>query len=137
MDQGGAGRGDGGAYQYGWESVTMAELAIATRGIPTIEDVTMVADSPAAMVTAQNNLILWCEQKIAVCDYERHEATGNAARAKQEGWSGEEKRWKRVAGRERMKIEFYSKVKLALEAGYYIVPPFDGQVFAIRTKRET
>jgi hypothetical protein len=32
------------------------------------------------------------------------------------------------------KIEFYKKVKAALEAGYYIVPPFPVDTFAIRVK---
>lgn len=33
----------------------------------------------------------------------------------------------------RVRIAFYEKVKAALDAGYYIIPPFDVQLFAIRT----
>lgn len=35
----------------------------------------------------------------------------------------------------RQRIAFYEKVKAALDAGYYIIPPFDVQLFAIRTDR--
>lgn len=35
----------------------------------------------------------------------------------------------------RQRIGFYEKVKAALDAGYYIIPPFDVQLFAIRTDR--
>lgn len=114
----------------------MTSIAIsAAADIPQAKDITLLADNPADMLTAQKGLILWCEQKIAVCDAERLEAVGNGQRALASGWAGEEKRWKRVAGRARLKVEFYTKVRMALEAGYYIVPPFPGQVFAIRTKR--
>jgi hypothetical protein len=33
------------------------------------------------------------------------------------------------------RVAFYEKVKAALEAGYYIIPPFDIQLFAVRTDR--
>lgn len=99
------------------------------------DDLLLCAEDPGQMVQAQQRLIMWCETKIAVEDRNRQEAFGNAARAKAAGWPGEHKRWNRVAGRSRLKMEFYGKVKLALESGYYIVPPFPGQVFAIRTGR--
>jgi hypothetical protein len=35
----------------------------------------------------------------------------------------------------RMRITMYDKVAAALAAGYYLIPPFDVQVFAIRTDR--
>lgn len=114
----------------------MTAIALSAHDIPNAKDITLLADNPADMLTAQKGLILWCDQKIAVCDAERLEAVGNGSRALAAGWAGEEKRWKRVAGRARLKVEFYSKVKMALEAGYYIVPPFPGQVFAIRRRTD-
>lgn len=110
------------------------EIAITTNPV-IAHDLTLIADTPADMIHAQAGLVLWCETKIALCDAERLEAVGNSERAKAAKWSGEEKRWKRVASRMRAKIEFYTKVKAALAAGYYIVPPFPGRVFAIRTDR--
>lgn len=35
------------------------------------------------------------------------------------------------------RIRFYEKVKAALEAGFYIIPPFNIQLFAVRTDRAT
>lgn len=113
----------------------MSALALFATEIPMVNDLTLLADNPADMLVAQKGLINWCERKIAACDAERVEAASNGARAVMAGWDGEEKRWNRVAKKARLKVEFYNKVKLALEAGYYIVPPFPGQVFAIRTKK--
>lgn len=40
-----------------------------------------------------------------------------------------------IAVKARRRIKFYEKVKAALDEGYYIIPPFDIQLFAIRTNR--
>jgi hypothetical protein len=42
-----------------------------------------------------------------------------------------------IAVKARRRIKFYEKVKAALDEGYYIIPPFDIQLFAVRTDRAT
>lgn len=115
----------------------MTEITLSTGGdIPLVGNMVLLADNPAGMLDAQKGLVLWCEAKMGQVDAQRIEAVGNAQRAKAAKWSGEEKRWNRVAARAKMTWHFYDKVKAALDAGYYIVPPFPTQIFAIRTTRQ-
>lgn len=95
-------------------------------------DFTVYANDPAGMVTAQSALVEWCDQKIAVEAAEQQEAQRNldAALKTQFGDMG----WTRQVRMRRLKIDFYEKMKAALQAGYYIVPPFPLEIFAIRTK---
>lgn len=105
--------------------------------VPTVVDdpmdFTVVARDPSEMAKAQKSLILWAARKIqaekellAEAEEQRDIAAKNKWRA-----SG----WKNRVRLSRQKIEFYKKIKVALEAGYYIVPPFPIEVFAIRTDR--
>lgn len=36
-----------------------------------------------------------------------------------------------------VRVRYYEKVRAALQAGYYIIPPFDVQLFAVRTDRRS
>lgn len=96
------------------------------------DDFTVFADSPAGMVAAQHQMIRWCDEKIAVTCREQEEAKGNAFEASGSGFSV--RAWDERAVKLGKKIDFYEKVKAALQAGYYIVPPFPVEIFAIRTK---
>lgn len=106
--------------------------------VPTIVDqpmdFTVFANSPADMVSAQKSMILWCARKIQAEKSELQEAQRNLDAAKAHKWSPAA--WQRQVTLIGQKIEFYKKVKMALEAGYYIVPPFPIDVFAIRTDRK-
>lgn len=98
-------------------------------------DFTVVATNPAAMIEAQKSLIGWADRKIAEIKLESVEATEQLKIAVQRKWRGDA--WRRQVSKYQKRIEFYEKIKAALEAGYYIVPPFPIDVFAIRTNKAT
>lgn len=94
-------------------------------------DFTVFANNPADMVGAQKSMILWCARKIQAEKSEMAEAQRNLDAAKANKWSPVA--WTRQVKLHEQKLEFYRKIKMALEAGYYIVPPFPVDIFAIRT----
>lgn len=98
-------------------------------------DFTVMARSPAEMERAQSSLILWSARKIQSEKELLAEATEQVAIATKNKWSTAA--WKRRVKMSEEKIEFYKKIKTALEAGYYIVPPFPLDIFAVRTSRRT
>lgn len=96
-------------------------------------DFTVMATSPAEMEGAQRSLILWCARKIQATKEELAEAKEQLEIARQNKWNTSA--WSRQALKHERRGEFYRKIKSALEAGYYIVPPFPLDIFAIRTDR--
>lgn len=96
-------------------------------------DFTVIANSPKEMETAQRSLILWAARKIQAIKNDIAEAVEQHRIAKERRWDA--KAWQREVAKHEKRAEFYRKVKTALEAGYYIVPPFPIDVFAIRTDR--
>lgn len=97
-------------------------------------DFTVIATTPAAMIEAQKSLIVWAERKIEAVRLESREAVEQLAIAVQRKWKTDA--WRRQVAKYQSRIEFYEKIKAALNAGYYIVPPFPIDVFAIRTNKE-
>jgi hypothetical protein len=97
------------------------------------DDVTLYATNPSAMVEAQTGLIAWCEGKVQACAREREEGERlfNALHGAKMSVAAAKKM---IRGAMRRAV-FYQKVKAALEAGYYIVPPFPVQTFAVRTSK--
>lgn len=100
-----------------------------------MDDFIVYANNPADMVGAQRSMILWAARKIQANKVELAEAQRNLDAAKANKWSPAA--WARQVKIITEKADFYRKVKTALEAGYYIVPPFPVDLFAIRTKRAT
>lgn len=100
-----------------------------------VEDIALTATLPSEMVESQTQLIDWCSRKILVCQDEVRELYDSYERAKKMKWKFEPLRnlWRNAS----KKLAYYEKVKAALEAGYYIVPNFDVQFFAIRTSKKT
>lgn len=96
-------------------------------------DFTVYATNPADMVGAQKSLILWSARKIMAAKEDLKEAETNLEAARTHRWST--KGWERQVKKASRRMEFYRKIKLALENGYYIVPPFPIDLFAIRTTR--
>lgn len=96
-------------------------------------DFTVIATTPAGMIEAQQSLIGWADKKIASVQLELNEASEQLAIAVQRKWKQDA--WKRQVKKHQSRIEFYEKIKAALNAGYYIVPPFPIDVFAIRTSK--
>lgn len=105
--------------------------------VPTVVDepmdFTVFANSPKEMETAQRSLILWAARKIQAIKSEIGEAASQLALHKEKKWNTEG--WRRQIAKHEHRAEFYRKIKMALEAGYYIVPPFPIDLFAIRVKR--
>lgn len=111
----------------------MNELAIADTLPPM--DFTVIATSPSAMEQAQQSLIKWCNQKISEVVKEVVDARNQRDLAKTNGWDADG--WSREVRKHENRVDFYRKIMKALEAGYYIVPPFPIDIFAIRTKRRS
>jgi len=80
-------------------------------------------------------LISWCDKKVLACQDEVRELWDARERAKKMKWKWEplHNLWRNSSRR----LAYYEKVKAALNAGFYIVPNFDIQMFAIRTKKKT
>lgn len=105
--------------------------------VPTVVDepmdFTVIANSPKEMETAQRSLILWAARKIQMVKNEIDDAKTQFRLHQEKKWSTEG--WRSQILKQERRAEFYRKIKMALEAGYYIVPPFPIDVFAIRTTR--
>lgn len=96
-------------------------------------DFTVVACNPAEMMTAQKSLILWAARQIQAEKELLNESIEQFEIARKSKWNSSG--WSRRISLSEGKIQYYKKIKMALEAGYYIVPPFPIDVFAIRTDR--
>lgn len=107
--------------------------------VPTVLDIpmdfTVVANSPKEMETAQKSLILWAARKIQAIKGEMEEAQSQLDLHTKNKWNTDG--WKKQLRKYERRADFYRKIKAALEAGYYIVPPFPIDIFAIRTKRSS
>lgn len=101
--------------------------------IAKVDDIQLTAKTPSEMLTAQAHLVEWCDKKIDSVRAEVKELEEATLHAKTHKWkfSTLERHWKLAIKRQR----FYEKMKSALLAGYYIVPNFPVQMFAIRTDR--
>lgn len=93
----------------------------------------IIAINPQQMQEAQATTIGWVGAKLA-------EAQNELALAKQtfEALHVAGLRTKsaeHLAAKANRRIKFYEKLKAALEAGYHIIPPFNIQLFAVRTDR--
>src|SRR5205085_12167612 len=81
------------------------------------------------------SLILWAARKIQAIKSDIAEANEQLKLHLERKWSPAG--WKTEIAKKKRRAEFYRKIKMALEAGYYIVPPFPIDLFAIRTKAAT
>ena len=95
-------------------------------------DFTVIANSPKDMEAGQRSLILWAARKIQMVKNELTDAQAQLKEAVDHKWKTTG--WRSQVLKLEKRAEFYRKIKAALEAGYYIVPPFPVDVFAIRTK---
>ena len=105
---------------------------------PTVADMpmdfTVIATSPKDMEAGQRSLILWAARKIQAIKKEISEAAEQLKLHEEKKWNT--KGWRSEIAKKERRAEFYRKIKMALEAGYYIVPPFPVDIFAIRTSKE-
>lgn len=99
------------------------------------EDMELTATHPDEMVASQQQLIAWATQKCAILKGEATELGEAVERAKKMKWKTQAMYNLHRSAVKR--LEYYDKIKAALEAGFYIVPNFPIQMFAIRTKKGT
>lgn len=94
----------------------------------------VMAFNPTQMAEAQATTISWIQAKLASAqqDVEAAESTLSTLRAYGLRTETAERQLDKAARR----VKFYEKVRAALDAGYYIIPPFNIQLFAIRTDRK-
>lgn len=103
----------------------------AASPLATVDDIQLTATTPDQMVQSQQSLIAWFEKKIA--------------RLKEEAWDLEKEKliakrnkWRTAAFDRHHKIalkrvDYYVKIREALLDGYFIVPNFPVDLFALRT----
>lgn len=105
--------------------------------VPTVVDepmdFTVIATSPADMEAGQRSLILWAARKIQAIKTELTDAQHQLHECVTKKWNTAG--WRGQVLKLERRATFYRKIKAALEAGYYIVPPFPVDVFAIRTNK--
>lgn len=101
--------------------------------VPEPQPMVVMARTPDEMQRAQVAMIEWAGLKVAQMAGEAAELRGELEHAKKHGWrtTGLRAALTRAEKRQR----FYEKARLALEAGYALVPNFPVDVFAVRTLR--
>lgn len=99
------------------------------------ENITVMAETPAEMQNANQSLIEWCKAKMKALNADHFELFAAYTHAVEHKWKSST--LKRHADLALKRVEFYNKIKKALELGYYIVPNFPVTVFAIRTDKKS
>lgn len=99
-----------------------------------MENIQLTALLPDQMMVAQEQLIEWCQRKIFSIEAEVTELKESIEHATASKWSTRTLKNQQAKAEKRML--FFDKMKEALKAGYYIVPNFPVDLFAIRTNRE-
>lgn len=98
-------------------------------------DQQLIALGPHQLADAQTKLIAWCENKLDELKSELATAHGVVEALRTANMS--DARGRRIVTGINKRSTFYEKLKAALEAGYYILPPIPHQTFAIRSKHDT
>lgn len=97
-------------------------------------DLHLVAETPAEMAECHASLKEWCKWKVAAVKAEVDELKGAYEHAEAQKWKSSvlKRHWQLAEKR----LTYYEKILQALEHGYYIVPNFPVEIFAIRTDRK-
>jgi hypothetical protein len=98
-------------------------------------ELALSAQTPTEMFDSQRALICWCEGKMTSLRADHKELRAAYKHAVAHKWKSAT--LKRHADLALKRIDFYSKMKDALLAGYFIVPNFPVAVFAIRTTKDS
>jgi hypothetical protein len=98
------------------------------------DQLVVFAKEPVGIALMQAPLIEWFSRKIE--DEKRQladlEQNLEIAKKAKHGTAG----WKREVSRQKKRVEYYEKGKTVLEAGYWMVPDFPADIFAVRTTRK-
>ena len=101
---------------------------------PIAADMTLIARDPAQLQFVQRRLITWCDAKIDETVRVITELETQIEHHRSHKWNFSALR--SALKREKERDLFYTKVRAALDAGFYIVPNFPCSIFAIRTQHE-
>lgn len=112
----------------------MSDNQLATTTPPVTGDIEVIAETPQEMQDSNSALIAWCEQKIKALRVDHIELDASYKAAVEHKWKSST--LKRHAELAKKRVEFYRKLKTALEHGFYIVPTFPVRIFAVRTTKE-
>lgn len=94
---------------------------------------TIVATTPEQMLAAKPVVLGWVLDRIAKAEADWADA--EVLKTELVAAGVEPKRAVSIQNRAQRRVRFYEKVRAALDAGYVIIPPFDIQLFAIRTSK--
>lgn len=116
-------------------AISKSEVHIVDDEVPSSKRLVVVARNAEEMGHAQKKLISWADARIIECQKDEKELRENLEIAKKNKWRTAT--LQSHAAKATGKVEFYMKVKAALEAGYCIIPNFDNvEVYAVRTTRK-
>jgi hypothetical protein len=93
----------------------------------------IIATTPQQMQEAQSTTLAWVSRKIETVKHELADARATFTTLQAAKFNTN--RATAMIRRASRRITFYEKIHAALEAGYVIIPPFDVQIFAVRTDR--
>ena len=98
-----------------------------------MEHTQLVAVTPSELPIAQREVGEWCQRKIIALSKELREQRENMRQAKKLKWkhSG----WLTAANKTKKRMVYYTKLKLAIQHGYLIIPNFNVDVIAVRVQR--
>jgi hypothetical protein len=100
---------------------------------PPAEDVVVLARNPTEVLEAQGQLLTWADSRVSALKVELEEAEDNLAQAKK--LKIRTQPWAKQVTKASQAVVYYEKLRLAIAAGYYIVPNFPVHVIAVRTSR--
>ena len=98
------------------------------------QELSVIALRPEDMRPCQDQLIAWAKGKMAAQRLAIKDAEEKVEIARQGHWRRSTYKTQAVAAQK--KLEFFEKLKLAFENGYYLVPNFDAPLFAVRTTKK-
>jgi hypothetical protein len=101
--------------------------------LPVAHDLVVIARNSSEMIAAQAQLLAWANAKIEVERASLADAEAQLALAK--SMKHRTGAYTNQVTLAKDSVNFYEKLKMAIEAGYTIVPNFPVQTIAIRTQR--
>ncbi len=104
-----------------------------TTALATTEHLTLVALSPTDLPATQAALAGWCQAKMRDLGQDYRELSANLRIAKKNRWS--RGGLIKAVGMTKRRIQYYQKIRKAVEAGYLIVPNFPAEIMAVRVSR--
>jgi hypothetical protein len=94
------------------------------------DNLSLVALSAAEMPVAQAQLVDWCQRKVAALEQEFKELEEHHLIAQSNGWKLTS--LTAALNRTKRRIDYYQKIRTAVDAGFVIVPNFPVNVLAVR-----